>query len=219
MKRIICIVCAAALALMCTACAAQSMIEADAGLQAVTVDGITVDITAQDEELKGALGNRYAVLESIFGFDTEEPSKILLANVLATEDESSNTKVYLTTGFGEPNEKVSFYRGVRSDSSYSEYLSAYDGCCFAEEMSEEYRKLTVVQLDGELMTVEKLCSMAQSEIDSGAYVNFYPDINPADYTAYRVEAGITKEAVALECSFNGEECVMCKLLVLESIQK
>ncbi len=219
MKRIICIVCAAVFALMCTACAAQSMIEADAGLQAVTVDGITVDITAQDEELKGALGERYAVLESIFGFDAEEPSKILLANVLATEDESSNTKVYLTTGFGEPNEKVSFYRGVRSDSSYSEYLSAYDGCCFAEEMSEEYRKLTVLQLDGELMTVEKLCSMAQSEIDSGAYVNFYPDINPADYTAYRVDAGITKEAVAIECSFNGEECVSCKLLVLESIQK
>lgn len=219
MKRIICVVCAAVLALTCAACSAKSMIEADAGLQAVTVDGITVDITAQDEELKGALGERYAVLESILGFDAEEPSKILLANVLATEDESSNTKVYLTTGFGEPDEKVSFYRGVRSDSSYSEYLSVYDGYCFTEEMSEEYRKLTVVQFDGELMTVEKLRSMAQSEIDNGAYENFYPDINPADYTAYRVEKGITKEAVALECSFNGEVCVMCKLLVLESRQK
>lgn len=219
MKKIMRIVCAAALSVICTACAANSMIEADAGLQAVTVDGITVDITAEDEELKGALGERYAVLESIFGFDTEQPSKILLANVMATEDESSKTKVYLTTGFGEPDERVSFYRGVRSDSSYSEYLSAYDGFCFTEDMSEEYRKLTVVQFDGELMTVEKLRSMAESEIESGAYENFYPDINPADYTAYRIEVGVTKEAVAIECSFNGEECVSCKLLVLESKQK
>ena len=219
MKKLLCIVYAAALAVICTACSAESMIEADAGLQAVTVDGVTADITAEDDQLKGALGDRYAVLESIFGFDAENPSKILLANVMTTEDESGKTKVYLTTGFGEPSEKVSFYRGVRSDSSYSEYLSAYGEYCFTEEMSEEYKKLTLVQYDGELMTAEKLCSMAQSEIDSGAYENFYSYINPADYTAYRVETGSTKEAVALECSFNGEECVSCKLLVLESKQQ
>lgn len=219
MKNILRIVCAAALAVICTACSANSMIEADVGLQAVTVDGITSDITAEDDQLKSALGDRYAVLESIFGFDAENPSKILLAKVVATEDESNKTKVYLTTGFGEPSEKVSFYRGVRSDSSYSEYLSVYDGYCFVEEMSEEYRKLTVVQYDGELMTVEKLCSMAEDDIDSGAYENFYSYINPADYTAYRVETGSTKQAVALECSFNGEECVSCKLLVLESKQQ
>jgi len=195
------------------------MIEADAGLQAVTVDGVTADITAEDDQLKGALGDRYAVLESIFGFDAENSSKILLAKVVATEDEGSKTKVYLATGFGEPSEKLSFYRDVRSDSSYSEYLSAYGEYCFTEEMSEEYKKLTLVQHDGELMTVEKLCSMAQSEIDSGTYENFYSYINPADYTAYRVETGSTKEAVALECSFNGEECVSCKLLVLESKQQ
>lgn len=219
MKNIIRTICAAAIAMMCTACAASSMIEADAGLQAVVIDGITADITAEDEQLKDALGERYAVLESIFGFDVENPSEILLAKLVAVEEENQKTRAYLTTGFGEPDEKVSFYRGVRSDSSYSEYLSTYDGCCFIEEMSEEYNKLTVLQLDGELMTVEKLRSMAQSEIDSGAYINFYPDINPADYTAYRIEAGSTKEVVALECSFNGEKCVYCELLVLESKQQ
>lgn len=219
MKNIMRIVCAAALAVICTACAANSMIEADAGLQAVTVDGITADITTEDEQLKSAWGERYAVLESIFGFEAENPSKILLAKVVAVEEENQKTKAYLTTGLGAPDERISFYRGVRSDSSHSEYLSAYDGCCFVEEMSEDYQKLTVLQLDGELMTVEKLRSMAQSEIDSGAYVNFYPGINPADYTAYRIETGSTKEAVALECSFNGEECVYCELLVLESKQQ
>lgn len=219
MKNLMRIVCAAALAVICTACSANSMIEADTGLQAVTVDGIVADITAQDEQLNSALGERYSVLESIFGFDTENPSQILLAKVTTVEDDSHITRAYLTTGLGGPDERITFYRGVRSDSVYSDYLSAYDGCCFTEDMSEEYRKLTVVQLDGELMTVEKLRSMAQNEIESGTYENFYPDINPADYTAYRVEAGITKEAVALECSFNGEECVYCELLVLESKQK
>lgn len=221
MKRIRAI--STALCLMLTmvlaACSGGRSMTDEQGLHAVTVDGIVADITATDDELKAALGDRYGVLESILGFDVSTPSEMLLSKVMEKVSETQTTKVFFTTGFGEPDSRVVFYGGVRSDSSYQEYLSAYDGCCFIEEMSEQYKKLIVVQFDGEVMTAEKLTAMAQSEIDSGAYENFYPYINAADYTAYRIEQGSTKEAVAIECTFDGEKCVTCELLVLESEKK
>ena len=169
-------------------------------LQQITVDGIAVDLRDRPEKLSEKLGERFYLHT---GDDTQlealddENIKFYCAN--AYECEYFDSYVYAINDM----DAVLLHDGSPSGMSFDEYLAQYEKYAFVYG-NEDVSSIELIQLDGKLITPEKLYQMMEED---GVVA---PETS-SDVRSYLMDiAGKEiEEYVILQCWFTAKECSLC----------
>lgn len=180
------------------------------GLQHITVDGITVDITEGDAALEAALGDKFDIMaEWTFNPINDDPETILLYHCENIERDGYMGRSYMIYDYqGLPSEYVTVYNQLPSNADFTEYKTAYEGLYF--ENVYDFNQLFgnndsivgIYQLDGRIITAEQ--GIAAMEADG--YEN---GINA--YLLDKVVKGEAQELIIMLNMFDDEECYYCAL--------
>lgn len=177
------------------------------GLEFVTVNGKTVDLSLDKEDVAAALGEDYCEWETFLSLPTEEQTAYLLC--VETIDETG----YTATGYscakvdsGEPV-GVTVWGDVPADMTHTEYKQSYEGlyCSTAySSWDDSFDEYIIVQADG------KILSPDEYEITDD------PDASTYSNLVLMVESGEVQELVIMVNFFDGETCFYCSHQIYKS---
>ncbi len=180
------------------------------GLQHITVDGITVDITEGDAALEAALGDKFDIMaEWTFNPINDDPETILLYHCENIDRDGYMGRSYMIYDYqGLPSEHVTVYDHLPSNADFSEYKAAYEGLYF--ENVFDYNQLFgnndsivgIYQLDDRIITAEQgVAAMEADGYENGIH----------SYLLDKIVKGEAQELILMLNMFDDEECYYCAL--------
>ena len=174
------------------------------GLQHITVDGITVDITEGAAALDDTLGERYAVMDDWLSIPFEERGDTYLVLTEIVDESSFTVERYydVKVDSGE-SAGVVVYRNMPADLSFSDYKEAYDGLWAAEPygdmpFGENFDECIIAQADGVILDPNEYISAAEK-----AQTTIY------NYFLTQIESNDIQQLVLMINFFDGEVCFYC----------
>jgi len=177
------------------------------GLEIITVNGKTVDLTQDKEQIAETLGEDFCEWEEYLSQSDEDPTAYLVYTETIEETDYIATQyVCGKVDSGEPS-GVTVLGGMPADVSHTEYKQAYDGlyCTTAySDWDDDYDEYIIVQADGKILSPEEY------EITDD------PDASTYSALVSMVESGAVQELVIMVNFYDGETCFYCSHQIYNS---
>ena len=177
------------------------------GLEFVTVNGKSIDLSQDKEQIAEALGEDYCGWEEYLSQSPEERTAYLVHT--ETIDEAGYTAEGYTAirvDSGEPAD-VMVWRDKPADMTQTEYKQAYDGlyCSAAySHWEDSFDEYIIVQADGKILMPEEY------EMTDAPEASVYGNL------VSMVESGAVQELVIMVDFFDGETCFYCSHQIYNS---
>ena len=203
MKRFAALILALTAAFSLCSCSADD----SEGLEFVTVNGKTVDLSLDKEQVAAALGEDYCEWETFRSLPDEEQTAYILC--VDTIDKTGYTAIGYSCAKVDSGEPVgvTVWDDMPADMSRTEYKQAYEGLYCSTAYSyweDDYDEYIIAQADGAILSPEEY--EATDDPKASAYANLVS----------MVESGEIQELVIMVNFFDGETCFYCAHQIYKS---